>query len=539
MDKIKVLLVDDEPSILHSFSEFLSTEFDLGTANNAEQAISILEEAEGAFDVAVIDMVMNADEESGLKLIEQIGNMPLLERPAPVILTGHAGIGNASKCMEAGARSYVEKGRPDTLDLLEASIKRAAALPETSKVLANVIEVLVSVIEGRDLFEFRHLIRITDWSRAVLEQMDKAKPHEKLDLEITARLHNIGKSVLPAYISDKPGVRTPKERELFETHAKRGRNLLSSIDIFSQQTLDGILHHHERWDGSGYPHGLKGKDIPPSARIIAVACEYDHAFSPKSNRTLRNPQGAKEAIIRFKNEGKLDPDIVDAFIKAFMDGKITKEDTEGFADAKFTDAMRQMEYNQFDQVEKSCDEAIAAIREEDEYFRAALCVAAGDLLRNSGEDSLYNTAAKYYAQAIKLRPAYAEAYYKRGLAYQRQSMWEHADAHYAIATAIVPSYVEAHLARGEVRYSGNFLNEADKSFDLVLSLIGDIDPDNPDIVQLNSLKVQAYLGKGRIQARKGDKQQALTNYQSALEICENKEELGKFGERIENQKESL
>lgn len=544
MDNIKVLLVDDDPGFLDSCSMLLSPEFDVEAAENAEQAISILEEAEGAFDVAVIDMLMDGDEEAGLKLIQQIGQKPILVRPASIVLTAYGSIGNASKCMEAGARSYVEKGQSDTPEVLRQSIKRAAEFRRTLyfDLPPMISRALVDIIEERDPFESKHSIRVTDWSIAVLERMGVATPQKKLNLKIASGLHNIGKTLLPEYISGKPGVRTPKERELFETHPEHGRYLVSKINIITQGALEGILHHHERWDGSGYPHRLKGNEIPLLARIIAVACEYDHAFSPRYNRALRNPQGAKDAILKLKEEGKLAPDIVDVFVAAHEAGEIAKEETERFADVKFSNAEKQMELRQFDRAKQSCDKAIAEISEEDEYFRAALCVAAGDLFLNT-DDALYSTAVEYYAQAIKLRPAYAEAYYKRGLAYQKQSMWEQADAHYAIATAIVPSYLEAHLARGEVRYSGNFLNEAGLSFDRVLSLIGkdaDIGID-ADALQLKKLKALAYLGKGRIQARKGEKAQALGNYNSALELCEEKlkEEIEILKERIEHQKEIL
>jgi len=543
MDNIKVLLVDDDPGFLDSSSMLLSPEFDVETAENAEQAISILEEAEGAFDVAVIDMLMYNDEEAGLKLIKQIGQMPIFAKSAPIVLTAHGSIGNASKCMAAGALSYVEKGTADTQEILRQSIKtvgefkRAFSFPKIPVLdLLEMLKVQINKIEERNPFEYRHSIRVTNWSLAILERMGIATPQKKMDLEIASGLHNIGKALLPEYISD--GVRTPKERELFETYPELGRDLVSNIKItITQETLEGILHHHERWDGSGYPHGLKGDKIPLLAGIIAVACEYDHAFSPRDNRALRNPEDARKAILSLKDEGKLDPEVVDAFVAAHEAGEIAKGETERFADVKFTDAVQQIKARQFDQAEQSCEEAIAEISEEDEYFRAALCVAAGDLFLNADDDSQCGVAVEYYAQAIKLRPAYAEAYYKRGLAYQKQSMWEQADAHYAIATAIVPSYLEAHLARGEVRYSGNFLNEAGISFDRVLSLIGK-DADigtGADASQLKKFKALAYLGKGRIHARKGNKPQALANYESALDLCEDDE----LKEEIETLKEHV
>jgi DNA-binding NtrC family response regulator len=125
VDRAKILLVDDDPALLDSFALRLSLDYEVVTAQSPEEAMTKLQESSPLFDVAVIDMWMNDDPQSGLKLIEQIRNQ-IASPPECVVLTAYGKIENASECMEKGSFGYVEKGRETTNKLLGQTINRAS-----------------------------------------------------------------------------------------------------------------------------------------------------------------------------------------------------------------------------------------------------------------------------------------------------------------------------------------------------------------------------------------------------------------------------
>jgi HD-GYP domain-containing protein (c-di-GMP phosphodiesterase class II) len=516
VDKLKILLVDDDPALLDSFALRLSLNYDVQTAPDSHEAMIKIRESSPVFDAAVIDMWMNDDPFAGLKLLEQIKS-EISSPPECVILTAYGKIENASECMEKGAFGYVEKGQQTTNSLLEQTINRASRFcrlkreQQSKSVLSGMSEALIRIVESHDPFEYRHSHRIALWSVIVGKRMN-LKRQQLIDLEIGARLHDIGLALIPEAIVSKPGQKTVEEKRLFREHPVRGYELMKDMPSVSDDILKTILYHHERYDGSGYPQGLKGEDIPFLAMIVHVANEFENSFSPPGNRAIREPERAKLKLIRLMSEGKLDLHVTEHFIHAYEKGEITCIDTMRHSDELFALAKREAAAHNFIEVKKHCDNALNEILQESTYFGAAFCVATGDLFL---EYNQYKDAADAYKRADELRPGFAEALYKRAVAFEKQEMWERADWHYALAAKLIPTYIEAHLARAHVLYKGSFLDEAMKIFDRVIIL----SPEN----------ASAYLGKGRIfhdrfSERKAeeDKLQAWSNYEKALSILEEK-----------------
>src|SRR5262249_28628664 len=132
-------------------------------------------------------------------------------------------------------------------------------------------------------------------------------------IEAAALLHDMGKLAVPEYILNKPGKLTESEFEKMKLHASVGADILSAID-FPYPVVPIVRHHHESWDGSGYPSGIKGPDIPIGARILAVVDCFD---ALTSDRPYRRRLSDEEALSILKERrGKMyDPVIVDAFIR--------------------------------------------------------------------------------------------------------------------------------------------------------------------------------------------------------------------------------
>jgi len=192
---------------------------------------------------------------------------------------------------------------------------------DLERLLIHVVKSLVYAIEAKDVYTRGHSERVSQYCMrfaAHLEMNDK----EKKVLQLAALLHDIGKIGTPEQILHKPGSLDDKEMKCVREHPQKGYNILKPLEKLSD-ALPGILHHHERYDGQGYPAGLKGEEIPFQARLIAVADTFDALTTDRAYRATRSPREAL-AIIEKEAGSQLDPDCVAAFKDIFKQGlKVT------------------------------------------------------------------------------------------------------------------------------------------------------------------------------------------------------------------------
>ncbi|WP_448521864.1 HD domain-containing phosphohydrolase [Pseudothermotoga sp.] len=195
-------------------------------------------------------------------------------------------------------------------DLRETNLKLLKAYDET-------IEALAQAIDMRDAETFGHSKRVADLTVKIAKALG-VEEEKLIHIRRGALLHDIGKLAVPDRILLKPGKLDEEEWKIMKMHPLYAQNMLSKIE-YLQPALDIPLYHHERWDGSGYPFGLKGEEIPLSARIFAVVDVYD-ALS--SDRPYRKAWTKQEAIDYIKNEsGRLfDPKVVEVFLKMLEEG---------------------------------------------------------------------------------------------------------------------------------------------------------------------------------------------------------------------------
>lgn len=176
----------------------------------------------------------------------------------------------------------------------------------------SAIEALAAAVDARDHYTAHHSQNVCRYSLMIADELGMSKETTEL-IHKAALLHDVGKIGVPDSVLNKPGALTDDEMELIRTHSAMGeaivRNSRNLDDI-----IPGIVYHHERYDGKGYPHGLSGEDIPLLARIISVADTFD---ALTTNRPYRQPLSLSEAIEILKNNSgtQLDPSIVKAFIK--------------------------------------------------------------------------------------------------------------------------------------------------------------------------------------------------------------------------------
>ena len=186
-------------------------------------------------------------------------------------------------------------------------------------IIRESIETFTGFIDAKDTYTNGHSKRVAAYTRLIAEEM--GYEGEELDrVYYIALLHDCGKIGVPDNILRKPGRLTDEEFEIIKSHTKRGSEILSSFKSL-KDVDEGALYHHERYDGSGYPEGKAGEEIPLIARMICVADSFD---AMNSNRVYRNKL-TKEAIIAEieKNKGKqFDPEIADVFLRLLRNGRI-------------------------------------------------------------------------------------------------------------------------------------------------------------------------------------------------------------------------
>lgn len=207
-------------------------------------------------------------------------------------------------------------GQLTTLCLFAA---KAAMAIENSKLYQdledayfNTVETLANAIEARDKYTAGHTNRVCKIALGIAKILDW-KPDIIKKLKIGAILHDIGKIGVPDAILNKHGPLTPEEFAIMKSHPEVGAHMIEKVD-FLEPALPYILYHHERYDGKGYPMGLKGEDIPIEGRILAVVDTFDAITSDRPYRKGRNIEAAIKEI-KDNSGTQFDPVIVEAFLK--------------------------------------------------------------------------------------------------------------------------------------------------------------------------------------------------------------------------------
>jgi response regulator RpfG family c-di-GMP phosphodiesterase len=222
--------------------------------------------------------------------------------------------------------NYLTPGQHRLISLI-SSVAASATENNTlgrnlKKSYLQTIKTLANSIEARDHYTAGHTDRVYRIARIIARRM-------KWDINRLARLktgcilHDIGKIGIPDAILNKPGELTPHEWELMKKHPETGERILRDIP-FLEPIIPYILFHHERYDGNGYPRGLKGEEIPIEGRLLAVIDTFDAILSDRPYRPGRDTQSALDELIA--NRGtQFDPIIVDIFLEAYADGYINSD----------------------------------------------------------------------------------------------------------------------------------------------------------------------------------------------------------------------
>jgi HD-GYP domain-containing protein (c-di-GMP phosphodiesterase class II) len=192
----------------------------------------------------------------------------------------------------------------------------------------NILSIL-NIVKDKNPYMYSHPVNVAFVSFVIGKWMN-LKKYELLQLVCAGIMHDIGKAKIRDKILNKPGQLTEQEMEIMRTHPRLGFTLLSDLNVFDAEVLLGVLSHHERQDGSGYPNHLKGEQISLFGRIIAIADIYDAMTSTKPYHMKQSPfKGVEE--IEASSFGSLDPQICQVFLKNiinFYPGSIVRLNNE-------------------------------------------------------------------------------------------------------------------------------------------------------------------------------------------------------------------
>lgn len=186
-----------------------------------------------------------------------------------------------------------------------------AHLKQLNTLYLSTIETLAMAVDAKDQVTHGHIRRVQRYALGLANALDLHDEKQTKALEAAALLHDMGKLAIPEYILNKPGKLTQLEFEKMKLHAGIGADILSAID-FPYPVIPIVRHHHENWDGSGYPDGLKGTSIPLGARILSVVDCYDALTSDRPYRPKLTPADALRIIIERRGT-MYDPIVVDTF----------------------------------------------------------------------------------------------------------------------------------------------------------------------------------------------------------------------------------
>ncbi len=330
----RILIVDDEEAIREIVHSMLSMAgYRCQQAASGVEALAILESGE-QFDLMLSDLMMA--EMDGIALLERTKerypDMPV------VMVTAVHDISVALAAIRNGAYDYLLK--PFEREQLQAIVRRAlenrrlklenrayqtnleAKVAERTEQLRQTmldlersyditLEALGDALDLKDAETEGHSKRVTAFTIAMARKM--GLPPEKI--RVIARgafLHDIGKMAIPDAILRKPGALTPEEIEIMKEHCYHGYQMLRKIPFLSE-AADIVYSHQEKWDGTGYPRGLKGTEIPLGARLFSIADTLDAIMSDRPYRAAQPFSAARAEIVRWSGR-QFDPEAVNVFL---------------------------------------------------------------------------------------------------------------------------------------------------------------------------------------------------------------------------------
>lgn len=289
------------------------------TADNGESALEVFAAERPALILSDISMpVMD-----GIGLFESIRKLPGGTATPFVFLTARGTREDIFAGKSLGADDYITK--PITSQELVSAVRARLArademmLAQLRTAYKDSLRILAGAIEARDEYTRDHLDRVSGYARAMGREL--GWPEQRLEtLDFGSILHDIGKIAVREATLTKPGPLSPEEWAEMRQHPEVGARMVQAVPYLAH-AAPMILHHHERWDGSGYPHGLKGEEIPEEARLLAVVDAFDAMTTDRPYHPAYSPERARDEILSLSGR-QFDSQMVKAFVTCWDRGDL-------------------------------------------------------------------------------------------------------------------------------------------------------------------------------------------------------------------------
>lgn len=308
--KHSLLLVDDEATNLQLLRHTLQDEYRLVFAKDGKTALKLAQQEQP--DLILLDIMM--PDMSGYDVCEQLKNIQALRHVPIIFVTALSDSGDEEKGFALGAVDYITK--PFNPAIVKARVRTHLSLVQAEEVLETrlqIVQCLGKAAEYRDNETGMHILRISHFARTIAKAIGFSDEQAD-ELLHAAPMHDVGKIGIPDAILLKPGKLTAEEWEVMRQHPAIGARIIGEHKSSLLQLAATIaLCHHEKWDGSGYPNGLAGEDIPLEARIVSLVDVFDALTSVRPYKKAWPIEEALE-FIRDQSGSHFDPMLVDVFM---------------------------------------------------------------------------------------------------------------------------------------------------------------------------------------------------------------------------------
>lgn len=355
-----ILVVDDDKFNLVIATNTLSDGYAVSTAGSGEKALLWLESHSA--DMILMDIEMKGM--NGIETVKLIKEDARWSHIPIIFLTATSDSKVESECLQAGADDFITK--PFVPMVMKSRVDRIMELydlryglerelfkktKEVEMVTMHSIMSIANTIDAKDKYTSGHSIRVAKCSMAIARELGWTE-EEQQNIQYVALLHDIGKIGIPDAVLNKPANLTEEEFAMIKKHPVIGGEILKEIHTIPH-VQEGALFHHERYDGKGYPHGLKGRDIPLFGRIVCIADTYDAMSTDRVYRKRLSDEKIISEYEKYKGT-QFDPNLTNLFVRMLKNGYTVENDNS-------PEAKRSESTILLDSVLKECMEEAANI----------------------------------------------------------------------------------------------------------------------------------------------------------------------------------
>lgn len=344
----QILIVDDSDMNRAMLREILKDNYSILEAGNGVECLSCVEHMGSSLSLILLDL--NMPEMDGFEVLAELSRLGYMDDIPVIIISGTDSTADICRAYDLGATDYIHRPfntqviyrRVSNTITLMAKQRRMAELvnrqiDRATKQQELMVDFLSRIIGYRSGESNPHFANISTLSALLLQALQKRKNHYGLteqDCQLIATaavFHDVGKIGIPESILLKPGKLTAKEFEVMKTHTLIGDNLIKSLEIYHDEPLLQMAAqicrwHHERYDGGGYPDGLKGEEIPICAQVVSIADVYDALTSARPYKPAFSSEKAIQMILNGEC-GVFNPVLVDCLLEVVSQQKTGKEGT--------------------------------------------------------------------------------------------------------------------------------------------------------------------------------------------------------------------